>query len=138
MAQQVKVEWRCVITTPTTLCVTTFGMNWMLKWSVNSWDTVPHKVLNKRGVYVDISSFVSTVAVKSSYYGSGSEVNILDDLTCTGSETTLLDCPRRNDQDLFTSDCDQSEVAGVKCNGMCCKDSRCRGSLQFLFLSCVH
>ena len=44
MAQQLKAEWRSVITTPTTLCVTTFGISWMLKWSVNSWDLLDPKV----------------------------------------------------------------------------------------------
>ena len=36
---------------------------------------------------------------------------------CSGNEGMLLDCPRRNNAPLSSSNCDHSEDAGVMCQG---------------------
>ena len=46
-------------------------------------------------------------------FGSGSGMIVLDDLDCTGSETSLFDCP--SDSQVLVHDCDHSEDAGVRC-----------------------
>lgn len=56
--------------------------------------------------------------VRSAFFGQGSGDVLLDDLTCTGNEQTLLDCTNRSNRPLLSSDCDHSEDAGVKCQGM--------------------
>ena len=57
------------------------------------------------------------VPLKNSYYGWGSGRILLDDLTCRGNEENLLECSRRFDNSVFSTNCDHSEDAGVKCNG---------------------
>ena len=54
--------------------------------------------------------------VRNGQYGEGSGSILLDDLVCTGSENSLLDCI--DIIDIGTHDCDHSEDAGVKCEGM--------------------
>ena len=43
---------------------------------------------------------------------------ILDDLDCSGSESSLFDCS--SDSPVLVHDCDHSEDAGVRC---LCKDA---------------
>ena len=57
------------------------------------------------------------VPVKDAFFGQGSGSILLDDLTCTGNEQTLLNCPNRINNALFSTDCDHSEDAGVRCQG---------------------
>lgn len=58
------------------------------------------------------------VPVKGAFFGQGSGSILLDDLTCTGMEQTLLNCTNRGgNRPLLSSDCDHSEDAGVKCQG---------------------
>ena len=61
---------------------------------------------------------ISIVPLKKSYYGEGSGSIILDDCECRGDENNLLECPRRLDTSVFTTNCDHTEDAGVKCNGI--------------------
>ena len=55
---------------------------------------------------------VGAIAVQSATFGRGSGAILLDDVACTGSESSLLDCP----YDRSTSDCSHFEDAGVRCN----------------------
>lgn len=55
--------------------------------------------------------------VKGAFFGQGSGSILLDDLTCTGVEQTLLNCANGSNRPLLSSDCDHSEDAGVKCQG---------------------
>jgi hypothetical protein len=55
----------------------------------------------------------AVAAYQSAHYGQGSGQILLDDLSCTGSESYLWDCPRSN---WATHNCDHSEDASVKCS----------------------
>ena len=49
-------------------------------------------------------------------YGTGEPAEmLLEDLLCSGSEHTLLECPRH--QSTRQTECGSSELAGVKCDG---------------------
>ena len=58
------------------------------------------------------------VPLKNSYYGEGTGMILLDDVICTGNEDDLLQCSRRSSSPLFSSNCNHSEDAGVKCEGI--------------------
>ena len=58
---------------------------------------------------------LDVLPVKGAFFGQGSGGILLDDLTCSGNELTLLDCSHRP---LLSTDCDHSEDAGVKCQGV--------------------
>ena len=66
-----------------------------------------------------LSSFLNlgAVPVRNSFFGSGSGSILLDDVMCTGNEVSLLNCPRRSNTALFSSNCDHTEDAGVICQG---------------------
>ena len=49
------------------------------------------------------------------YFGEGSDSIFLDDVICRGDEASLLECEINSIDD---HDCDHSEDAGVRCNGM--------------------
>lgn len=51
--------------------------------------------------------------MSSSAYSAGSGPIMLDDLKCTGSERSLLQC---NNKGWFTNNCDHDEDVGVICN----------------------
>ena len=54
------------------------------------------------------------VALRRSYFGSGSGVIYLDSVVCNGSERTLQQCTANP---IGVHDCDHSEDAGVRCGG---------------------
>ena len=56
-------------------------------------------------------------------FGSGSGPIFLDQLQCSGSEQSLLDCPTFTDVGLHS--CDHSMDAGVKCQGLYISMHRC-------------
>ena len=60
---------------------------------------------------------LDSIPLRSAVFGEGnSSLHILlDDLECTGDETSLLDCIAS--ADIGNSDCDHSEDAGVRCKG---------------------
>ena len=59
-------------------------------------------------------SFVAAFARLNSYFGSDSGPMILSGFTCSGTESTLLDCGFT----IPSSSCDQYDVAGVFCEGL--------------------
>ena len=56
------------------------------------------------------------VAYPAARFGSGSGPIFLDQLHCSGSEQSLLDCPTFTDLGLHN--CDHSMDTGVKCQGL--------------------
>ena len=54
-------------------------------------------------------------AYSNAYYGSGSGLIYLTDVSCTSSSTSLLQC---NSDPILSGGCSHSEDAGVKCEGM--------------------
>ncbi len=62
--------------------------------------------------------FRHTGAIPYSYYGQGSGLILMDDVTCSGGETRLLNCnhSRHGRSDIL---CNHYEDAGVRCLGVC-------------------
>ena len=50
----------------------------------------------------------------STRYGNGSGEILLDNLKCSGQESSLFNCPGN---EIWDNNCDHSEDAGVVCNG---------------------
>ncbi len=59
---------------------------------------------------------IDSIPVRGAFFGEGSsnDTILLDDVFCNGTETVLLDCPR-GISDVFMSNCEHSEDAGVIC-----------------------
>ncbi len=57
---------------------------------------------------------VGGVPVRKAFFGMGrsDQAILMDDISCSGEETTLQSCSH-----MQTSDCDHSEDAGVICSG---------------------
>ena len=70
-----------------------------------------------------------SLPVKNAFFGQGTGKILLDDLSCDGSEETLLNCTSQSGMLLMSSDCDHSEDAGVKCQGY--------SELQRLTFGCI-
>ena len=58
------------------------------------------------------------VAFRRAQFGPGSGPVFLDQLVCSGSETSVLECERHTPLGLPT--CDHSQDAGVRCVGKSC------------------
>ena len=52
------------------------------------------------------------VAFSNAYFGAGTGTIYLDDVSCTGSETNLNNCPQSS-----TVNCRHLDDAGVRCQG---------------------
>ena len=56
------------------------------------------------------------VAIHSAFFGAGTGVIVMDDVSCTGRETRLVDCTYTT-----THNCGHSEDVSVRCNqGLLC------------------
>ena len=64
------------------------------------------------------------MALSGSSFGAGPGPILLDDLKCTGRETSILQCRNKG---WYTNNCDHTEDVGVVCN------SSKYGRLDFLF-----
>ena len=53
---------------------------------------------------------------RRAYFGPGTGEIHLDDLRCTGSETSLLMCPRARNKPVGSHNCRHSEDVGVRCS----------------------
>ena len=56
--------------------------------------------------------FAGLIAYNGGAYGQSTGSIYVDDTACTGTETSLLNCPHDSD----TGDCTHSEDAGVRCH----------------------
>ena len=61
------------------------------------------------------TDLIATRAWSHAHFGQGSGNIVLDDLGCTGSETSLFDCPHGG---VNNHNCGHSEDAGVTCSGI--------------------
>ena len=52
------------------------------------------------------------IARGNAYFGQGSELILLDDVQCTGNETSIFSCTHNS---IGSHRCDHSEDAGVVC-----------------------
>ena len=55
--------------------------------------------------------FTDATALPNAAFGQGSGAIVLDNVACTGSEGSLVNCP----YDSHTADCIHSEDASVRC-----------------------
>ena len=59
---------------------------------------------------------LDSIPIRHGEFGQGNGSILLDDLMCSGEESSLLEC--LNDNDIGSHDCSHSEDAGVKCEGV--------------------
>jgi hypothetical protein len=86
----------------------------------DSWSHVDANVVCRQLGYSNSDAGYFTQA----YFGQGIVPILLDDVSCTGSESQLLSCS----YDSNTGDCSHSEDAGVRCQAACTHGSvRLRG-----------
>ena len=64
-------------------------------------------------LYVHLES----IPVRNATFGKGIGSILLDNLMCNGSENTLIEC-LANNNDVGLHNCDHSEDAGVRCEGI--------------------
>ena len=57
---------------------------------------------------------IAGTAYSNAQYGAGSGPIYLTEVSCTGTETSLLQC---NSDPILSSGCSHAEDAGVKCEG---------------------
>lgn len=64
---------------------------------------------------------VDAIASKYARFGAGDTMQdiVIDEVRCSGLESTLLDCPFVSASEV---DCSHSEDAGVICEGMECNE----------------
>ena len=72
--------------------------------------------LNARVVCRQLGYSGEAIALKRAFFGSSpSRLIYLDNVRCNGSEPSLLNC---TSNEVGMNNCDHSEDAGVRCNGM--------------------
>ena len=113
-----KDVWKCSYQEVGVQCVMMAGIAMMLQLCVDNWDsqlivndmyhmiayTCGHYLI---GIYI---MFTVAVAVSQASFGHGSGQIVMDEVTCTGSELTLLQCTHTS-----SHDCNHNEDAGVRC-----------------------
>ena len=71
-----------------------------------------------------IFTHVANNAVPLLNFGGGQGPIHMDEVSCNGNENSLFNCPR-----LTIHDCDHTEDAGVRCEGMCITRDYCQNIL---------
>ena len=112
---QQRVVWRSAIMQSGVQCVMISGVNLMLKWFADNWGS-PLMVKYNSSCY-KLLDFIfirqlGAVALSRAAFGQGSGPILLDNVQCTGRETTLLSCQNNG---IGVHNCAHSEDAGVRC-----------------------
>ena len=84
-------------------------------WYSNQWNTVCDDswgVSDANVVCRQLGYGGAALAHQSAYFGQGSGQILLDDLRCSGTETSLFLCPHRG---IYSHNCWHSEDASVTC-----------------------
>lgn len=73
-----------------------------------------HARINKQTFY---SNCAGSIALRGAAFGEGTGMILLGSLLCNGSESDLVQCPRKDNIALYaaTATCEHSEDAGVIC-----------------------
>ena len=120
MLPLVLVEWRYAQEDSGEQSVMTFGVTVMLKWSAGNWDCqsqVMNTVTTTDYIQYIFCSVLppGAVACSNACYGQGTGPIFLDNVGCSGSETTLLSCSHNG---IGIENCGHHEDAGVTCPGV--------------------
>ena len=76
--------------------------------------TFTDDLLNFSRYYTKFYSYLATSAPGQATYGQGTGDIVLDELACTGTESSLFDCTHNG---VNVHNCAHSEDAGVVCSG---------------------
>ena len=79
--------------------------------------------------------FIGGAAYYNSYFGRGSGYIMLDEVQCTGFESTLMNCSHSGIG--IISSCDHSEDAGVRCSSLTAEDCS-NGKLRLVNGNVAH
>ena len=144
-----KAEWRYASTTPMVQSVMTTGIFWMQWWSAINLGT--HLMVCYKSVCINmyhptinchidsvtpiplVNSIVDAVPFRNAFYGNGSGTIFLDNVICQGTESSLLDCTTNP---IGEHNCDHSEDAGVRCEGIVDRMYLCMHYPSFLLGEC--
>ena len=74
-----------------------------------------HAILSFPQILLTIVS-IGSIPVHNAVFGEGIGSILLDNLMCEGHESSLLDCV--TSEDIGTHNCEHSEDAGVRCEGI--------------------
>ena len=73
-----------------------------------------YKVLVHYYGFLSINLITDAIAFSNAHFGAGTGSIFLDGLSCTGSESSLLDCSKSSSVYCSTG---HNEDAGVRCHG---------------------
>ena len=114
-------EWRSVWTMCGALSVMTYGVVMMPLWCVDSWTTLltvrmwfPFFILFYVWRYLHLFVWIDAVAYGNAHFGAGVGLIYLNNVGCTGAETSLLQCSYTTASSCTYA---HSEDAGVRCQG---------------------
>ena len=84
-------------------------------WYSDQWNTVCDdfwSIDNAKVVCRQLGYQGASIAHRNAHFGEGSGEILLDNVDCTGTETSLLQCKHNG---LYSHNCDHNEDAGVTC-----------------------
>ena len=104
-------------------------------WNENAWGTVCDNSWDDVDAGVVCEEMGCSSGTQVQNFGGGSGQIWLDDVACTGSEGSLLDCPASA---WGASNCEHSEDAGVCCSGIDVSTGLCPTLADPRLAACAH